>query len=175
MTTGQPGRRAARPAATRSPWIPGVAAWLFPGAGHLLVGRVIPGLVFAGVILTTFCTGLVLNGTVYAMDAEQPLSYLATFANLGVGPLDTVARLSSYGHLRYRIPDTRVDRVTRERVFKILRRRIISPSHAYGRTFLLTAGLMNLLLILDVFDICIGRKKEAEQLSDPEGTAASSA
>lgn len=133
-------------------------AWLFPGVGHLVLGRVVPGLVLAAVVVTTFVAGILLNGTVYAMDAEQPLSYLATFANVGAGPMDAWARIATFGELRYRIPDSRVDPMARERVLRAQRLRFVSRSHAYGRTFLLTAGLMNLLLILDVFDHCIGRK-----------------
>jgi hypothetical protein len=33
-----------------------------------------------------------------------------------------------------------------------------SVTYEYGSTFLLAAGLMNILLILDVFDISTGRK-----------------
>jgi len=32
-------------------------------------------------------------------------------------------------------------------------------SYEYGNTFLLTAGMMNLLLVLDVHDIARGRKE----------------
>ena len=46
----------------------------------------------------------------------------------------------------------------RQRVLRRVRSRYEAQGHSYGRTFLLTAGLMNLLLILDVFDRCIGRK-----------------
>jgi hypothetical protein len=116
------------------------------------------GVVFALVVLSSFAVGVALDGTVYAFDAEQPLSYLATLANLGAGPVDIWARLETYGSLRYRMPDSRVDPLTREQVLKRLRERYVSQSHTYGRTFLLTAGLMNLLLILDVYDYCIGRK-----------------
>jgi hypothetical protein len=36
---------------------------------------------------------------------------------------------------------------------------VLAPTYEYGCAFLLTAGLMNLLLMLDVWDIAIGRKK----------------
>jgi hypothetical protein len=35
---------------------------------------------------------------------------------------------------------------------------VTSPAFEYGKTFLLTAGMMNLLLLLDVHDIASGRK-----------------
>ena len=40
---------------------------------------------------------------------------------------------------------------------------IRSITFEYGTTFTLTAGLMNLLLVLDCFDIAEGRKKETEE------------
>jgi hypothetical protein len=36
---------------------------------------------------------------------------------------------------------------------------VISTTYEYGTAFLLTAGLMNLLLILDVMDIGRGKKE----------------
>lgn len=144
--------------ATRSPILPCLVAWLVPGAGHVMVGRTFSGIVFAVVVATTFLTGISLSGTVYAFDFEQPLSFLATTANVGIGPLDLWARYETFDGARFWMPDSRVDPKMRERVLRRLRRRVERQGHAYGRTFLLTAGLMNLLLILDVFDRCIGRK-----------------
>jgi hypothetical protein len=118
-------------------------------------------------VLTTFGVGLALDGTVYAMDPEQPLSYLSTAANLGMGPLDLLPRKLTFGNLRYRIPDTRTGGVDRERILTVMRERYSAPSHSYGRTFLLTAGLMNLLLVLDVYDYCIGRKPYRKVVAEP--------
>jgi len=157
-TVGVAGQDSEAALSTRSPWWPCLLAWAIPGAGHLLLRRTASGLVFMAVVLTSFGTGLALNGTVYAMDPEQPLSYLATLANAGAGPLDAWARIRTFGDLRYRMPDSRVDNVARERILEHVRRRYAAATHSYGRTFLLTAGLMNLLLVLDVFDYCIGRK-----------------
>ena len=157
-TAGAAGKGTAVAVTSRSPWLPCLLAWFLPGAGHLLLRRTVPGLVLMAVVLTTFGVGLALDGTVYAMDPEQPLSYLSTVANVGMGPLDLWARSLSYGGLRYRIPDGRSGAVERERVLQVMRARYSAPTHSYGRTFLLTAGLMNLLLVLDVYDYCIGRK-----------------
>lgn len=144
--------------ATRSPILPCVLAWLVPGAGHVMIGRTLSGLVFAAVVGGTFLAGLSLGGTVYAFDFEQPLSFLATSANMGAGPIDLWARHATFHELRFWMPDSRDDPKLRERVLRRMRHRFETQGHAYGRTFLLTAGLMNLLLILDVFDRCIGRK-----------------
>jgi hypothetical protein len=171
-TAGEVGQDTDAAVSTRSPWLPCLLAWAIPGAGHLLLRRTTAGLVFMVVVLGTFGFGLALNGTVYAMDPEQPLSYLSTLANAGVGPLDAWARVRTFGDMRYRMPDSRVDSVARERVLTRVRARYAAATHSYGRTFLLTAGLMNLLLVLDVFDYCIGRKPHRSPRSQPaEGSS----
>jgi hypothetical protein len=40
---------------------------------------------------------------------------------------------------------------------------VVSNTFEYGSTFMLTAGLMNLLLVLDCYDIANGRKKSPEK------------
>lgn len=171
VTAGEAGRDAEVAVDTRSPWWPCLLAWVIPGAGHLLLRRTAPGLVFMAVILSSFGFGLALNGTVYAMDPEQPLSYLSTLANVGLGPLDAWARVRTFGEMRYRMPDTRRDNVAREQILNRVRQRYAAASHSYGRTFLLTAGLMNLLLVFDVFDYCIGRKPRRAARSQPAETS----
>lgn len=166
-TASEAGREADVVVSTRSPWVPCLLAWAIPGAGHLLLRRTTAGLVFMAVVMTTFGFGLALNGTVYAMDPEQPLSYLSTLANAGLGPLDAWARVRTFGDLRYRMPDSRTDSVAREQILTRVRQRYGAATHSYGRTFLLTAGLMNLLLVLDVFDYCIGRKPRRTPQSQP--------
>ena len=158
MATSPPRQPEPLEPVTRSPILPCLIAWLVPGAGHIMIGRTLSGIVFAAVVGVTFLTGISLGGTVYALDFEQPLTFLATPANVGAGPVDLWARYKTFDELRFWMPDSKVDSKMRERVLKRVRRRYATQGHAYGRTFLLTAGLMNLLLILDVFDRCIGRK-----------------
>ena len=133
-------------------------AWVIPGAGHLYLGRRVKGLVFLAIVLITFATGLAFKGRVYLANPEQPLSYLATFANLALGPLDVIARQISYDQVIYFFP-RESDRDRYQEILDKTRARILAVTHEYGTTFLLTAGLMNILLILDVFDLGIGRKQ----------------
>ena len=37
---------------------------------------------------------------------------------------------------------------------------LLSPTNEYGNRFVLTGGLMNLLLMLDAYDLAMGRKKK---------------
>ena len=132
-------------------------AWAVPGAGHFFLGRRVKGFVFLAIVLVTFMAGLAFQGRVYLANPEQPLSYLATFANLGLGPLDVIARQASYDRVIYFFP-RETDRDLYQDILDKTRARILAVTHEYGTTFLLTAGLMNILLILDVFDLGIGRK-----------------
>ena len=77
-------------------------------------------------------------------------------ANLGVGPSDFFARMSVYGEAAYAVPDTS-DPSYRKRI-DTFRERQRSAVSAYGTAYLWSAGLMNLLLLMDVWDIAKRRK-----------------
>jgi hypothetical protein len=133
-------------------------AWAVPGAGHLYLRRPLKAALFFCLVLASFFLGLWLHGRAYAVDREQPLlSALATFANVATGPLDLLARGSTFQAPVYRIPE--LGHPQHGALMGRVRQRVLEPTYEYGTTFLLTAGLMNLLLILDAFDIAIGRKE----------------
>lgn len=142
---------------TKKVFIACLLAWLVPGGGHLYLSKRAKGLIFLVIVLLTFTTGLALQGRVYLANGEQPLSYLATFANLALGPLDLIGRQASYDRILYMFP-SESNRLLYQEILERTRSRILSLTHEYGTTFVLTAGLMNILLILDAFDIAIGRK-----------------
>jgi len=146
------------PRAAASAVLPCVLTWLLPGLGHLVLGCKRRAAVFCAVVLLTFGLGLASDGAASVIDPRQPLSYLATFDNLALGPLDLVARWRTFGRIVYRLPADEGDPV-RVALTDRLRARVRSVTYEYGNTFLLTAGLMNLLLMLDVFDIASGRKR----------------
>lgn len=118
------------------PWLAVVLAWIFPGLGHAYLGRRRTALVYAAVVTVAFVLGISFQGRLYTIESGQPLSILATFAVAGAGFLNIGARLLSDN------PGGAVLAVTYE----------------YGCAYLLTAGLMNLLLMLDAWDIAVGRK-----------------
>ncbi|MEP7132364.1 MAG: DUF6677 family protein [Acidobacteriota bacterium] len=127
--------RSQSPDASRR-WIAVVLAWVFPGLGHAYLGRPRAGLVYAAVVTTTFVLGMSFQGRLYTIEPGQPLSILATFAVYGAGLLNIAGRLLSDN------PGGAV----------------LSVTYEYGCAYLLTAGLMNLLLMLDAFDMAVGRK-----------------
>jgi len=132
------------------------AAWLLPGLGHLLLGRVRRGLLFGAIVWSCFALGLAHDGRLALRDPRQPfLTGLQVVANLGVGPADVVARAAIYGGVAYSMQAGRTDPV--DRCVEIFRERARSGVSIYGTAYLWTAGLMNLLLLFDVWDV--GRKR----------------
>ena len=119
-----------------NPFAAVLLAWLFPGLGHFYLGRRKTALLYAVIVTATFLLGLSFEGRLYSPEPGQPLTILATFAVYGAGLLNLGARLVSSN------PNGT----------------ILSVTYEYGCAFLLTAGLMNLLLMLDAFDISVGRK-----------------
>jgi uncharacterized protein DUF6677 len=111
-------------------------AWIFPGLGHAYLGRRRTALLYALIVTVTFLLGLSFEGRLYTIERSQPLTILATFAVSGAGLLNMAARFLSSN------PGGT----------------ILSPTYEYGCAYLLTAGLMNLLLMLDAWDIASGRK-----------------
>ena len=136
-----------------------VAGWAFPGLGHLVVGRVRRGIVFAVIILGSFALGLAHDGRLALRDSRQPfLSGLQVVANAGIGPLDLIARVKVYGSAAYSLPGDPTYPAHEERQ-EILRRRASTIYSLYGTAYLWTAGLMNLMLLFEVWDFATGRKE----------------
>lgn len=110
-------------------------SWLVPGAGHLLQGRRQKGLVFLVALPLMFVIGLWLQGRLFPLELSDPLVFLGAIANRAIGAPYLVAYFVDAG----------AGTVT-------------AASYEYGNTFLMTAGLLNFLVILDAFDIAQGRK-----------------
>ncbi len=111
------------------------AAWVVPGAGHLWLGRVQKGLTFLVALPLMFATGLWLEGRLFPFEMGQPLVALAAFADIGIGVPYLVAKAMGVGTGR-----------------------VIAQSFEYGNAFLIVAGLLNMLVVLDAFDVAEGRK-----------------
>ena len=111
------------------------AAWLVPGAGHLWLGRRQKGAVFLCAIPLMFLIGLQLHGTIFPFQVAEPLAGLAAIAEFGTGLPWILARTLDAG----------AGTVT-------------AATWEYGNTFMIVAGLLNALVVLDAFDIAMGRK-----------------
>ena len=126
-----------------------LGAWLIPGFGHWILGKRKRAVVFVVVIFCAFVSGVLLGGEIGTPRPQSPFSWLAAFACLGNGFLSIgrLVWLNGLGGLLGSFP------------FGLQGGG--SPSaagFAFGNTFLYTAGLMNLLAVLDVSDIARGDK-----------------
>jgi hypothetical protein len=134
------------------------AAWLVPGLGHLLLGRVARGLLLGVLLFGSFGLGLAHDGRLALRDPRQPLlTTMQIVANLGIGPADLIARWYVYGEIQYTLPRHLGSR-GEDPLTSRFRERMRSALSIYGTAYLWTAGLMNLLLLFDVWDIGRGRK-----------------
>ncbi len=112
-----------------------ILAYLVPGAGHAYLGQRARGAVFFAILCVMFSVGILIDGRVYSFVPGQLLTNLATLGSMGSGLLYFAGhRLSSGGD-------------------------VYSITFEHGTAFTLTAGLMNLLLVLDCWDIAQGRKE----------------
>lgn len=112
-----------------------VAGWLLPGLGHVMLRRWWHGFIFMMIVTVMFGLGLYLDGELFRLDRTRPLTLLAGLAEMGVGLPYFSARLLDLG----------VGQVE-------------SVTYEYGYTFLIVAGLLNMLILLDAYDIATGKK-----------------
>jgi hypothetical protein len=134
-----------------------VVGWLVPGAGHAVLGRVRRGVLFFALIMGSFGLGLAHDGRLALYSPRDGfLTGLQLVANMGIGPADLFARMSVYGEAAYTVPD-QSSPLYRPRIEKF-RDRQRSVVSAYGTAYLWSAGLMNLLLLMDIWDIAKRRK-----------------
>ena len=112
-----------------------LAAWAVPGAGHLWLGRRSKGLIFLVALPLMFAIGLAIHGRLFPFDMSEPLVGLAALANLGIGLPYFAAAALGYG-----LGDVR------------------AVTYEYGNAFLIVAGLLNVLVVIDAHDIAVGRK-----------------
>jgi len=112
-----------------------LASWAVPGAGHLWLGRQSKGLIFLFTLPIMFAIGLMLQGRLFPFDFSDPIVFLEACANFGIGI--PYAFASSFG---YGIGQVR------------------AATYEYGNAFLIVAGLLNLLVVIDAYDIAVGRK-----------------
>lgn len=119
-----------------NPAVAVLSAWLIPGLGHFYLRRRLRGLAFLVLVLVSVLVGCRLEGNLYQVVPGQPLTILATLASMGMG--------FPYFLLRYALH---------------YQGNIMGAGYEYGTAFLLTGGLMNLLLVLDAWDIVRGKKE----------------
>ena len=116
-----------------------VAALIFPGLGHVVLGKFGRALLLALTIAALFCFGFWMEGHLFWPERNEWLTWFFSFLDMGLGLPYFVCLGLDKGFA-----------VTSEQAAKI--------TFEYGNTFLCVAGALNLLAMLDAYDIAIGRK-----------------
>jgi hypothetical protein len=101
----------------------------------LWFGRRFKGLVFLVTLPLMFSIGLLLEGRIFPFEFSQPLVGLAALADLGIGITYFVVRAMGHGLGN-----------------------VVAVTYEYGNAFLIVAGLLNMLVVVDAWDIALGRK-----------------
>ncbi len=121
-------------------WLPAVlVAWIVPGGGHFLLKRPGRGGLIAASVSAMFLLGLMMRGALFQPQTGDLLTtviYCGGFlGNLMSGLLYFVTVWLGYNQ-----PD------------------IAGHVHDYGAKFLVAAGLLNVLAMVDAFEIATGKK-----------------
>jgi TM2 domain-containing membrane protein YozV len=114
-----------------------VLAYLVPGAGHFYLGKRGRAAAFFIIVCLMFAIGIAIDGDLYTVmrTGGSLLRFLAGLGSMGAGILYFGAVLMGvHGD-------------------------VTSITYEHGTAFTITAGLMNLLLMLDAFDIAEERKE----------------
>lgn len=121
-------------------WLAAVAlGWLVPGGGHFLLKRPGRGAILFAAVVLAFLFGIMMQGALFEPQGGDLLTtiiyYGGFIGNLLSGIPYIFARWFGYSQ-----PD------------------MAGHVHDYGTKFLVAAGLLNLLGIMDAFEIATGKK-----------------
>ncbi len=111
----------------------GLAAWLIPGAGHWLAGQRAFAVVFFVAITFPYLVGVALGGVKYSINAKE--NVWVFLAEMGVGGYTLAGALIS-------------NAITVDPA-KPGEYRAFYPGSDVSQIYLITAGLLNLLAVLD--------------------------
>jgi hypothetical protein len=112
-----------------------LVAWLIPGAGHVLHGDLRRGGILFVTLTAMFALGIAFGGRLFPFQLSEWLVFLAAVAQWGAGVPRVIAGLAGVGEGD-----------------------VIAITYEYGNTFLMASGLLNALVVLDVYDRARGLK-----------------
>jgi len=121
-------------------WIAAVAlAWVIPGGGHMLLRRPGRGALILASVVILFALGLMMQGMLFQPQSGDLLTTVIYWGGFIGNVLAGLPYFFSVW-LGYAQPD------------------IAGHVHDYGTKFLVAAGLLNLLGMVDAFEIATGSK-----------------
>jgi uncharacterized protein DUF6677 len=112
-----------------------ISAWLLPGGGHFVQRRWGRGALLLGSLALMFFLGIAMGGRFFHSSQGNIVETLGAVGDLCSGLFYLGARLWGYDAPA-----------------------VAAPAADYGTKFLLVAGLLNVLCILDAYDIAVGNK-----------------
>ena len=123
-----------------STWLPALAlGWIIPGAGHFLLRRQGRGILVFVSVTAMFLLGLMMRGPMFEPQGGDLLTMLIYYggfvAHIASGALYFVTVALGYNQ-----PD------------------VAGHVYDYGSKFLVGAGLLNILALVDVHEIGTGKK-----------------
>ena len=132
-----------------STWLPPVLlGWLIPGGGHFLLRKHARGGLLAFAVVATFLLGILMRGATFhkpfydMMDSDQRLDVLTKVITVG-GYIGNVAAGLPYLMTEW---------------FGYNQADVAGHVHDYGTKFLVAAGLLNILSMVDAFEIATRKK-----------------
>lgn len=135
-TTSQANSKAtAVPASTMSILAPALG-WLIPGAGHLIQRRWVRGLLLMVSVVAMFAFGVAMDGKIYKPNTGDLLDILGFVGDLGAGGLYVLGRMFNWGS-----------------------EAITYAGADYGTKYIVVAGLLNIMSVVDAYHIAIGKKQ----------------
>lgn len=121
-------------------WLPAlIAGWIVPGAGHFLLKRQGRGILIFVCVTAMFLIGLMMRGPMFQPQGGDLLTTLIYYGGF-VSHLATGAPYFIAKALGYNQPD------------------VAGHVYDYGSKFLVGAGLLNVLAMVDIHDIGTGKK-----------------
>jgi hypothetical protein len=117
-------------------YLPLIAGWLFPGAGHFLLRKWGRGALLCVSILGMFAMGIAMKGKIYT-GAQDILDMLGFVGDLGNGLPFFISRIFGLG----------ADQV-------------MVTTADYGTKFIVVAGLLNVIAAVDAHNLRTGRKPQ---------------
>ncbi|HZQ50709.1 MAG TPA: DUF6677 family protein [Bryobacteraceae bacterium] len=124
----------------RSPWLTVALAWLIPGSGHFLLGRRGRAIIFFVTVAVAFLIGVLMRGPLFQPSGSgevlsRLIQYGGFIGNLACGLFYFLAVWLGYGP-----PDQ------------------AGHDPDYGSKFLVAAGLLNILGMVDAYEIATKQK-----------------
>lgn len=113
-----------------------VLGWVLPGAGHIIQRKWSRGFLLMFAVVLMFLLGLAMGGKIYKPNTGDLLDMLGFVGDAGAGGLYIISRIMEWGTVA-----------------------VAYATADYGTKYIVIAGLLNVMSIVDAYHIAMGRKK----------------